>query len=146
MINYYNKQLNEKNLSDPLGKNLYGTGTGQVTNASGTSSGAASFRPYGNLLSTNNHFINSNLSPTPNGAFLHSNGAYAKATGSTSPSALTALDLDLSANPRLPGAPLQTAAFPTVVKNPLLSSSNSSLQHQQQQQQQIDQSKENLEM
>lgn len=133
-------------------KNFFSTSANDGPNQTSQSSSAASFRPYGNLLSTNSHFINSNLSPSPSG-FLQQATTASKLTGAMSPTALNmglANELDLTGgNPSLSTATrlglsshASTGGFSTnSAKNPLLSSSASSMQHQQ-----IDHSKENLEM
>lgn len=164
VINYFHKQLNEK--SDPFAvKNMYNNdGSIQMTTTSSTSSttAAASFRPYGNLLSTNNHFINSNLSPSPSGFLQHATstqgGGNKLMPGSISPNGINIAlvnELDLTGHGgRLGGGAgtgpggLSTSGghnnggFSSAGKNVLLSSSASSIQHQHQ----IDHSKENLEM
>lgn len=151
MINYYNKQLNEKISHDSVGgsKNMFSDGPTMPTMSTTTSS-ASSFRPYGNMLSTNNQYINNIMSPTPSG-FMPQN----KLTtgGATSPTA--ALNIGLASELDLTGGNPVTAAAARLgvssqgtngysSKNPLVSSSASSIQ--QQQQQHIDHSKENLEM
>lgn len=141
MINYYNKQLNDREkISSEANKSYDPT----------SNSPAHSFRPYGNLLSTNNQFINANLSPATN---LPSGYPMAK---STSGSALVGTNIFPSTELDITGAQnamnagrfgasgvMSTAGgvVGNVQKNPLLSSSSSSMSHHH-----GDHSKENLEL
>ena len=129
MINYYNKQLNDREkISGDANKSYDPT----------SNSPAHTFRPYGNLLSTNSQFINTNLSPSTNGYPM------AKSTSGSALVGFPSTELDITGAGRFGAATtgvMSTGVVGSVPKNPLLSSSSSSMSHHH-----GDHSKENLEL
>lgn len=135
MINYYNKQLNDREkISSEANKSYDPT----------SNSPAHTFRPYGNLLSTNSQFINANLSPATNGYPMAKSTSGSALVGAN---IFSSADLDINGAPnamnaaRFGAAGVMSTGVGNAPKNPLLSSSSSSMSHHH-----GDHSKENLEL